>query len=339
MPVAYSATGLPEHKTREDDVKPRFHMFTAAAVSLASAWTVHAQTAPEAPVKIQTLTPFTVQEQVFRKLSDHVWEIPDMSRPGNPNILIVVGARATLVVDSGMGAKSGEVVARRVQSVSTNKLLYLVTSDFRPEHITGGMSLPDAVWIVPEGQKADIHNITQSYIDSFTARSVDLANTLKGVKLREPDITFDRSATVDLGGGVIVKLFWFGPAFTNGDVAVFIEPDKVLYGGNFLGSKSYPSVPKNVANLQNWMSVMDKLDVLHPVIVVPNHGDVRDGTLIASQREVLRDLQLRAHELRAQGVSADEAGGTLTAEFDPKHVDWKGLGAIPAIVRSFYAEP
>lgn len=322
-------------------MKPRFHRIAAAvaALSLASAWTAHAQTPPEAPVKIQTLTPFTVQEQVFRKLSDHVWEIPDMSRPGNPNILIVVGARATLVVDSGMGAKSGEVVARRVQSVSTNKILYLVTSDFRPEHITGGMSLPDAVWIIPEGQKADIHNITQSYIDSFTARSVDLATTLKGVKLREPDITFDRNATVDLGGGVTVKLFWFGPAFTNGDVAVFIEPDKVLYGGNFLGSKTYPSVPKTVANLQNWMSVMDKLDVLHPVIVVPNHGDVRDGTLIASQRDALRDLQQRAHELRAQGVSADEAGGTLTAEFDPKHADWKGLGAIPAIVRSFYAEP
>lgn len=320
-------------------MKSRFHMIAAAAVSLASAWSAHAQTAPEGPVKIQTVTPFTVQEQVFRKLSDHVWEIPDMSRPGNPNILIIVGTRATLVVDSGMGAKSGEVVARRVQSVSSNKILYLVTSDFRPEHITGGMSLPDAVWIIPEGQKADIHNITQSFIDSFTSRSVDLANTLKGVKLRDPDITFDRNATVDLGGGVTVKLMWFGPAFSNGDVAVFIDPDKVLYGGNFLGSKTYPTVPKTVANLQNWMSVMDKLDVLHPVIIVPNHGDVRDGTLIASQREVLRDLQQRAHELRAQGVSADEAGATLTAEFDPKHADWKGPGNIPPAVRSFYAEP
>ena len=323
-------------------MKRGFHLIAGAslaAVALTSAWTVKAQTAPEPPVQIHTLTPFTVQEQVFRKLSEHVWEIPDMSRPGNPNVLIIVGTRATLVVDSGMGPKSGEVVARRVQSVSTNKTLYLVTSDFRPEHITGGMSLPaDTVWIVPEGQKADIHNITQSYIDSFSARSADLANTLKGVKLREPDITFDRDAAVDLGGGVTVKLMWFGPAFTNGDVAVFIEPDKVLYSGNFLGSKTYPTVPKNVANLENWMSVMDKLDVLHPVIVVPNHGDVRDGTLIASQRDALRDLQQRAHELRAQGVSADEAGATLTAEFDPRHADWKGLGAIPAIVRSFYAE-
>jgi len=307
----------------------------AALVWLSAAGATHAQ--QSAPV---TPTPFTVQDQIVRKLSDHVWEIPDLSKPGNPNVVIVVGTRATLIVDCGMGPRSGAVVARKAQALSGNTQFYLVTSDFRPEHITGAMSLPpQTVWIVPAGQKEDIHNITPVYISTFSARSADLADTLKGVKVLEPDITFDRDATIDLGGGVIVKLYWFGPALTNGDVAVFIEPDQVLYSGNFLNSKTYPSGPRQVANFDAWLEDIDKLEPLHPKIVIPNHGDVRDGSLITDERLVLRELQSRARELRAQGVSAEDAGSMLVAEFDPKHPDWKGPSGILSLVRRFYEEP
>ena len=41
------------------------------------------------------------------KISDHVWAIM-----GFPNIAIVVGSRATLVVDTGMGPKNGATAAR-----------------------------------------------------------------------------------------------------------------------------------------------------------------------------------------------------------------------------------
>jgi len=48
---------------------------------------------------------------------------------------------------------------------------------------------------------------------------------------------------------------------------------------------------------------------------------------------------MRARELKAQGQTEEQAGQTLTAEFDVKYPDFKGLGAIPAIVRRFYEEP
>ena len=113
----------------------------------------------------------------------------------------------------------------------------------------------------------------------------------------------------------------------------------MLHAGNILGSKSYPGMPDNTPSVTNWLDILDKLEALHPLIVMPNHGDVRDASLISSQREVLRDLQRRTRELKAQGRTAEEAGQTLTAEFDVKYPDWKGVGGIPAIVRRFYAEP
>ncbi len=284
-------------------------------------------------------TPFIVQENTIRKLSEHVWEIPDRNRPGVPNVAIIVGSRATLIVDTGMGPKSGAVVAREAQRLSKNTEFYLATTDFRPEHITGAMALPpNTKWLVPVAQKMDIASTTKTYMSNFMSRSADLTEALKDVKLRDPDIIFDRDAKIDLGGGVIVDLYWYGPARTNGDVVIFVEPDRLLHGGNILGSMSYPGMPAETPSVKNWLDILDKLDALHPLIVVPNHGDVRDATLIASQRAVLRDLQRRSQELKAEGVSAEAAGGTLTAEFDATHHDWKNLGGIPAIVQRFYED-
>jgi len=282
-------------------------------------------------------TPFIVQEHIVKRISEHVWEIPDKSRPGVPNVAIVVGSRATLVVDTGMGPKSGAIVVREAQSLSRNAKFYLVTTDFRPEHVTGAMAFPPhTVWLTPAAQKADIAESTMSYVESFTSRSAELKAALADVKLRDPDVVFDGDARIDLGGGVTVRLFWYGPARTNGDIAIFVDPDRVLHSGNFLTSRSYPSMPNNTSSVTNWLDVIDRLEALHPLIVIPNHGEVHDASLISGLREVLRDLQRRTRELKAEGKTAEQAGQTLTAEFDVKYPDWKGVTAIPAIVRRFY---
>jgi len=307
-------------------------IFVAYTLGLAPAPAV-AQDQAAAP------TPFIVQEHIVKRLAEHVWEIPDKNRPGVPNVEIVVGSRATLVVDTGMGPKSGEIVVREAQRLSKNEEFYLATTDFRPEHVTGAMAFPPhTVWIIPAAQKADIAESTASYMNSFISRSADLKSALSDVKLREPNVVFDGDAKIDLGGGVTVRLFWFGPARTNGDVVIFVDPDRVLHSGNILGSKSYPGMPDNTPSVSNWLDIVDRLEALRPLIVIPNHGDVRDAELISSERVVLRDLQRRARELKAEGITAEKAGQTLTAEFDVKYPDWKGVAGIPAIVRRFYAE-
>ena len=68
--------------------------------------------------------------------------IPDMSVGGVPNVGIVVGNRATLVIDTGLGQRNGETVMREVQKVSKNSELYLATTHFHPEHDLGASAFP-----------------------------------------------------------------------------------------------------------------------------------------------------------------------------------------------------
>ena len=74
------------------------------------------------------------------RISDHVWAIM-----GFPNIAIVVGSRATLVVDTGMGPKNGATAARVAARLApNNQKLFLTTTHFHPEHAAGEPGFPPA---------------------------------------------------------------------------------------------------------------------------------------------------------------------------------------------------
>src|SRR5947208_14219175 len=60
------------------------------------------------------------------KISDHVWAIM-----GWPNIGIVVGSRAVLVVDTGLGPRNGATISRVVSKLAPgDKKLFLTRTPF-----------------------------------------------------------------------------------------------------------------------------------------------------------------------------------------------------------------
>src|ERR1700678_2926705 len=84
----------------------------------------------------QMAQPLVTEQTV--KISDHVWAIM-----GFPNIAIVVGDRATLVVDTGLGPRNGATIARVAQKLApANQKLFLTTTHFHPEHAAGVAGFP-----------------------------------------------------------------------------------------------------------------------------------------------------------------------------------------------------
>ena len=71
--------------------------------------------------------------------------------------------------------------------------------------------------------------------------------------------------------------------------------------------------------------------------VLPDHSAPGDGSLVSKERAFIDDLQTRALTLKKQGVSVDDAGKQLSAEFKTKYSDWPSMN-VAAFVRSVYAE-
>jgi len=304
---------------------------SAALCAIFGAGTIAAQQPP------QNLPDPIVRENVTVKLATHSYVIPDGNVVLVPNIGIVVGSGATLVVDTGMGPRNGAAVMREVAKVTRNAKIYLVTTHFHAEHVAGISAFPaGTTYVISRQQQKDLDELGPDLTKRFASFSPGIAEMLKDAPVRKADVLFDREHKLDLGG-VTVRLLALGSTHTPGDTMVFVEGDRVLYAGDVVMNK-VPVAFGQTSSVPVWVSVLKQLEPLRPVAIVPAHGPVGDGSLIAQQRDVFETLQVRVPQLKAQGKTADEAATTLTAEFQAKHPDWTAANRIGGMVRSLYGD-
>lgn len=266
-------------------------------------------------------------------VSEHVYAIM-----GFPNIAFVIGDNATLVIDTGMGARNGAIVLREAKKLAKAPKLFLTTTHFHPEHALGEQAFPpETILIRPLVQQQEMNQYNTEFINMFKSFSPEAKILLADVKVRPPDITFDTEMNLDLGG-VSARLFWLGPAHTRGDELIFVKEDSTLISGDVVQDKIVPNMPNDESSPKNWISILDKLEPLKPRFVVPDHGSLGDGSLIAKERAYLVDAQTRSLALKRKGTKVDAAAKQITAEMKTRYPGWTNMGPTENIVRRVYAE-
>ena len=267
------------------------------------------------------------------KISDHVWAIM-----GFPNIAIVVGSRATLVVDTGLGPKNGATAARVAAKLApNNSKLFLTTTHFHPEHAAGEPGFPPGTILIRDAvQQQEMEKHGQEMIDMFSQRSAQNKDLLASVVLRPPDVIFDHEATIDLGG-VTARLLWFGGAHTKGDELTFVEPDRTLISGDVVQNKTMPNIFGDGGTPASWLAVLEKVAALNAAHILPDHSAPGDGSLVAAEQDLISEIRTRALALKRQGLSPEDAGKQVSADLKTQHPDWPNTNAS-GFVKSVYAE-
>ena len=303
----------------------------ALAVTAAALWAVpaSAQRGP-APDPL-------IREGATVKLGLHTYAIPDFSVPMVPNVGIVVGTRATLVVDTGLGRRNGEAILREVGKVSKNAELYIVTTHFHAEHTMGYTAFPpSAKYVNAKQQEADFDEGGMRQVQAFAGRSPLTGELLAGATRRAADITFDKEHVLDLGG-VRVRLIMVGPTHTKGDTVAFVEGDGVLFAGDVVMNKSFVSANAN-SSIRAWLAAFDLFATMKPTSIVPAHGDIGPGSILPTLHAEVLAIQARARELKAQGRTVDETATTVQMESQVKQPTWGRVNGVAALARSAYAE-
>ncbi|HEX4999944.1 MAG TPA: MBL fold metallo-hydrolase [Terriglobia bacterium] len=276
-----------------------------------------------------------VKENATQQISPHVYVIPDGNVGGVPNVGIVVGDKATLVIDTGLGLRNGQTVLREAEKVRKGPDLYVAATHFHSEHTLGEGAFPSTARVIRS--RAEQRDMDEFGIQpNFGARSAASAELMQDAKLRAADELFDTEKVLDLGG-VRVRMTWVGgKTHTNGDTIFFVEGDNVLFAGDIVMNRRYLAFGGAQSSVKMWIDALDRIIALHPVRIVPSHGEMGDGTLADADRAYLKGLQTRVAELKRDGKTADEAANTVTTEFRSKYPDW--TGSATAAARSAYAE-
>jgi glyoxylase-like metal-dependent hydrolase (beta-lactamase superfamily II) len=283
--------------------------------------------ATAAPLAAQT--PPIVKVEGLRQISPHIHVIPDNSVPLVPNVGYIIGDRAVLVIDTGLGPPNGAAVYEVAKKLAGTKALYLVTTHVHPEHDLGAQAFPATTTLIRStDQVKDIAEFGLQLAKVFAGRSAINAELLKDADFRKPDITFEGQYDLDLGG-VRAQLTAMGPNHTAGDTIIWIESDRVLFAGD-LAMRAQPAFASPHSSLRRWLTSLDRLEALKPTIVVPSHGPIGEGAgFITGYRTYLIEVRDRTAAEKRAGHSVEQVVETVPAAFGERAPDKARLaGAI-----------
>lgn len=281
--------------------------------------------------------PPIVREGVTVQVAPHTYVIPDGNVPQLPNVGIVVGSKATLVIDPGLGRRNGETVAREVAKVSHNTELFLASTHYHVEHTTGLVAFPPpAKYVNALVQEEDYERGAAAQARTFVGISPAHAALVEGYTKRAADITFDRDHTIDLGG-IRVRMTVVGPTHTRGDTVLFVEGDEVLFAGDVVMNRSFVAANQN-SSMKAWLAAFDRLELLQPRVIVPSHGPVGDGALIGTNRAFMQAIDTRVRVLKTQGRSMEEVAAAVQMEMQVRYPDFERVNGAAGAARGAYAE-
>jgi glyoxylase-like metal-dependent hydrolase (beta-lactamase superfamily II) len=268
------------------------------------------------------------------QLSDRVWVIPDSERtPHVPNVGLVIGDRAALIVDSGLGAENADRVFAALRTVSTHDAVYLTQTHFHPEHGYGAQRLRDRALIVYNvAQFLELEEKGQMFLELFRGFNEHMAAALADVEFSTPDFLYGDQMEIDLGGCTAV-LEQQGPAHTRGDQSVFLPEERVLFTGDIVEERFFPILPDEDATITGWIATLERLERLKPAVVVPGHGAPGDFDLLRGYRELLAGWLRRARALADQGIDPEVVERDLNDQILSAHPDWDNREWVAPMIR------
>jgi glyoxylase-like metal-dependent hydrolase (beta-lactamase superfamily II) len=291
--------------------------------------------AMSAHLAAQTPQPPYVKPEGLRQISPHVHVIPDNSVPAVSNIGFIVGDKAVLVVDTGLGPPNGAKVLAEAQKLGGSRALYLVTTHFHPEHDLGAQAFPATTKLIRStDQIKDIAEFGLQLANVFATRSPVHAELLKGAEFRKADVTFERGYDLDLGG-VRAHISAMGANHTRGDTVIWVEADRVLFAGD-VAMKAQPAFASPYSNLAHWLASLDRLERLQPATIVPSHGPLGEGiAFISGYRSYLNEVRERTAAEKRSGKDLQQSTQTVTAAMTGRYPD---RGRLAGAIKAAFAE-
>jgi glyoxylase-like metal-dependent hydrolase (beta-lactamase superfamily II) len=277
----------------------------------------------------------------IKEIAAGVFVIPDNRVPLVPNIGIVVGKDAVVVIDTGMGPANGGKVLEAAQRIAGTRRLILTVTHFHPEHGFGAQAFKGAARILyNRAQRDELKAKGEGYLGMFRGFGPGVVGALEGTMIVMPDDIYDGASTeIDLGGRKVELRTW-GLAHTAGDQVVWLPAERILFTGDLAEERIFPIFPwfpPNDADLDaaRWAKILTEVDAWNPSIVVPGHGSTGGPEILRAVRDYLIDLGRRVEAERKAGKDADKIVAELAPKIRAEHPDWDSPEWVDFAIRYY----
>jgi glyoxylase-like metal-dependent hydrolase (beta-lactamase superfamily II) len=252
---------------------------------------------------------------------------------GWSNAGLVVGDNEAILIDTFMDLKLTQELLDSVAKVTDKPVRKIVNTHHNADHTWGNQLVENATVIGHHRCRAEL----------LTGVTPDLLNGLKevtgngaagymkkafapfdftGIHIVPPTVTFEDRLWLH-PGGTSVRLEYFGPCHTLGDIVAYVPDERVLFTGDigFIGST--PLVWEG--SILNWIETVARIVALKPKVIVPGHGPITDVEGLRSMEAYLGHVVAQGAELKERGLTPGEAAreidiGDYAGWTDPERI-------------------
>jgi glyoxylase-like metal-dependent hydrolase (beta-lactamase superfamily II) len=238
------------------------------------------------------------------RLSPSCYAIPGLCciPPWWHNAGFVVGRSRTLVVDTGGNLAAAQTIHGYATAVKPGQPLLAVNTEPHLDHLLGNAFFSGrGVEVLGHASiartEADFaryqEDVHASITDRIRAAWHEERSFFAGTVLRNPTRPVVEDTELDLGG--LSALLVLTPGHTPANLSVYVPAERVLYAADCLEPGYAPGLEEGAPDAWRvWLSSLDRIEALEPLVVVPGHGHVLDGEAaireeLARVRGILRE--------------------------------------------------
>lgn len=126
-------------------------------------------------------------------------------------------------------------------------------------------------------------------------------------------------------GGLEFTVTPVGAAHSDGDLTLYVEPDRVLFSGDIIFEGRVPFLGD--ANSGHWLEVLKKMESAQLKALIPGHGAAASdpNAAVAGTRQYLAFLRDKMGEAVAEMIPFEDAY---------VEIDWSEFAALPAFAEA-----
>jgi glyoxylase-like metal-dependent hydrolase (beta-lactamase superfamily II) len=285
----------------------------------------------ETPVQPgQSQAPATV-DMTVQRVSEHVYYVEGIPGVATDNEgfisnagFIVTGA-GVVVFDTLGTPALGELLLEKIRNITDQPIVRVIVSHYHADHIYGLQVFEDldAEILAPAG--------AEDYLNSDNARErlEERRFTLdpwvnENTRLVDPDRYLDEGTRFQLGDVEFIVTM-IGAAHSDGDLTLYVAPDRVLFSGDVIFEGRVPFLGD--ANTRHWLKVLERMEKEKLVALVPGHGGVANdpNEAVALTRRYLAYLRESMADAVEEFVPFNEAYA---------EIDWSEFADLPAFAEA-----
>jgi glyoxylase-like metal-dependent hydrolase (beta-lactamase superfamily II) len=267
----------------------------------------------------------------LKRVSEHVYFVQGVPGVATDNEgfisnagVIVTGAGVVVFDALGTPALS-RLLLEKIRMVTDEPVVRVIVSHYHADHIYGLQVFEDlnAEILAPVGSEKYLAS------DSARERLEERRFTLDPwvndrTRLVFPDQYLSEGKQFRLGDVEFV-ITVVGNAHSDGDLTLYVEPDRVLFSGDIIFEGRVPFLGDS--NTRRWVRILERMEKEQLVALVPGHGGVADkpNEAISLTRRYLVYLREKMGEAVNEFVPFSEAY---------EEIDWSDFEQLPAFAEA-----